>query len=180
VLNPELSLPLGERDLKARFIKVLLRRDTRIQNFPGHARGASMGKAERLISTFLVLGLLILGSCCRVLAEPPSPPDETRSFNPALLLVNLYRNHISPLDGDRCPSVPTCSSYGVQAMEKHGLFLGWMMTVDRLLHEGQEEAKVSPVVYFEGKWRIFDPVQNNDFWWNHPNTEKGRFNEPLP
>jgi hypothetical protein len=65
-------------------------------------------------------------------------------------------------------------------MEKHGFFLGWMMTVDRLLHEGQEETKVSPVVYFEGKWRIFDPVQNNDFWWNHQNTEKGRFNEPLP
>jgi hypothetical protein len=147
---------------------------------PAGVRDASMGKAKRLTSTFLVLGLLILGSYGKALAEPASPPDETRGFNPALWLVNLYRDHLSPIDGDRCPSFPTCSSYSVQAMEKHGLFLGWMMTVDRLLHEGQEETKVSPVVYYEGKWRIFDPVKNNDFWWYHPVTTKGNSNDSLP
>jgi hypothetical protein len=36
------------------------------------------------------------------------------------------------------------------------------------------------VVYYEGKWRIFDPVQNNDFWWNHPTTAKGVSHEPMP
>ena len=136
-----------------------------------------MGTAKRLISTLLVLGLLILGSYGKTFAEPASPPDGGRDLNPLLWLVDLYRDHISPLDGDRCPSLPTCSSYSVQAMEKHGLFIGWMMTVDRLIHEGQEETKVSPVVYYEGKWRIFDPVHNNDFWWNHPNTAKGGSNE---
>lgn len=139
-----------------------------------------MGTAKCLISTFLVLGLLILGSYGKTFAEPASPPDETRDLNPLLWLVNLYKDHISPLDGDRCPSFPTCSSYSVQAMEKHGLFIGWMMTVDRLIHEGQEETKVSPVAYYEGKWRIFDPVQNNDFWWYHPVTKKGDSNEPTP
>jgi hypothetical protein len=139
-----------------------------------------MGKAKRLTSTFLVLGLLILCSCGKALAEPGSPPGETQGLNPALWLVNLYRDHISPLDGDRCPSLPTCSSYSVQAIKKHGIFLGWMMTVDRLIHEGQEEARVSPVVYYEGKWRILDPVQNNDFWWYHPVPTKGHSNEPIP
>ena len=65
-----------------------------------------MGTAKRLTSTFLVLGLLILGSYGKALAEPASPPDETRGFNPALWLVNLYRDHLSPIDGDRCPSFP--------------------------------------------------------------------------
>ena len=138
-----------------------------------------MGTAKRLTSTFLFFGLLILGSYGQALAEPASPPGETRGFNPALWLVNLYRDHISPIDGDRCPSLPTCSSYSVQAMKKHGLFLGWMMTVDRLIHEGREETNVSPVVYYEGKWKIFDPVQNNDFWWYPPVTTKGNANEPV-
>ena len=132
------------------------------------AKDASMETAKRLTPTLLLIGLLILGSCGEAFAQTPPPRDETVGFNPALWLVNLYRNHISPIDGDRCPSLPTCSSYSVQAMERHGLFLGWMMTVDRLLHEGQEETKVSPVVYHEGKWRIFDPVQSNDFWWYRP------------
>lgn len=139
-----------------------------------------MGTAKRLTSTFVVLGLLILGSYGKALSEPASPPDETGGFNPALWLVNLYRDHVSPIDGDRCPSLPSCSSYSVQAMEKHGFFLGWMMTVDRLLHEGQEETKVSPVVYYEGKWMLFDPVWNNDFWWYQPDATKGNAHERLP
>ena len=139
-----------------------------------------MGTAKRLTSTFVVLGLLILGSYGKALAEPASPPDETGGFNPALWLVNLYRDHVSPIDGDRCPSLPTCSSYSVQAMEKHGFLLGWMMTVDRLLHEGQEETIVSPVVYHEGKWMLFDPVWNNDFWWYQPDATKGNAHERLP
>jgi hypothetical protein len=139
-----------------------------------------MGTVKRLTTTLLVLGLLTLGSHGKALAEPSSPPDTPGGFNPALWLVNLYREHISPIDGDRCPSLPTCSTYSVQALKKHGFFIGWMMTVDRLIHEGEEETKVSPVVYYEGKWRILDPVQNNDFWWYHPVVTKGTSNEPIP
>jgi hypothetical protein len=139
-----------------------------------------MKMAKRLTTTLLVLGLLTLGSHGKAFAEQSSPPDTPGGFNPALWLVNLYREHISPLDGDRCPSLPTCSSYSVEAMKKHGFFVGWMMTVDRLIHEGQEETKVSPVVYYEGKWRILDPVRNNDFWWYHPVATKGTSNEPIP
>lgn len=91
--------------------------------------------------------------------------EEEPSLNPGLWLLSLYRDHISPVDGDRCPSVPSCSSYAEQAFKKHGFFIGWMMTVDRLIHEGKEETSVSPFVYSEGKVKIFDPVENNDFWW---------------
>ena len=70
------------------------------------------------------------------------------------------------MDGDRCPSHPTCASYAEQAFQKHGFIMGWMMTVDRLIHEGNEEASVSPFVDMDGDVRIFDPVENNDFWWD--------------
>ncbi|MGD2125009.1 MAG: membrane protein insertion efficiency factor YidD [Desulfobacteraceae bacterium] len=93
--------------------------------------------------------------------------DERPGFNLGMWLVDLYSNTISTVDADRCPSVPSCSQYSLEAFKKHGFFTGWIMTVDRLIHEGNEEARVSPVVHSGGKWKIFDPVENNDFWW-HP------------
>lgn len=98
----------------------------------------------------------------------PDDPNGSSEFNLGTWLIGIYRENISPVDGDRCPSLPSCSSYSLQAMKKHGFFIGWMMTVDRLIHEGKEETRVSPVVYSEGRWKIFDPVENNDFWWYSP------------
>lgn len=98
-------------------------------------------------------------------AHPVAEQEKNTGFNPGVWFVSLYRDHISAVDGDRCPSTPSCSSFGVQAFRKHGFIMGWFMTVDRLIHEGKEEEKVSPVVYSRGKWMIYDPVENNDFWW---------------
>jgi hypothetical protein len=94
--------------------------------------------------------------------------------NPGAWLVSFYGKHISAVDGDRCPSVPTCSAYAARAFKKHGFFIGWMMTVDRLIHEGKEETEVSPIVFSGGKWKIYDPVENNDFWWHAPSRQEPR------
>jgi hypothetical protein len=105
--------------------------------------------------------------------EPSETSDtvnhqETSGFNLGAAIVSIFRDHISAVDGDRCPSVPTCSAYGVESFQKHGFFKGWMMMVDRLIHEGKEETAVSPLIYTDGKWKIYDPVSNNDFWWYPP------------
>ena len=92
--------------------------------------------------------------------------EEDSPSNPLIWVLSAYQEHISPVDGGHCPSVPTCSSYSIEAFRKHGFFIGWMMTVDRLIHEGKEEAAVSPLLFSEGKWRLYDPVENNDFWWS--------------
>lgn len=87
-------------------------------------------------------------------------------------LVSMYREHISPVDGSHCPSWPSCSTYAVQAIRKHGFVVGWVMTVDRLIHEGSEETRVSPMIYSRGERKIYDPIENNDFWW-YPEATKG-------
>ena len=94
-----------------------------------------------------------------------SSSEEASGFNPAQWLLSIYKNHISPVNAGRCPSYPSCSSYAEQAMKKHGFFMGWIMTVDRLIHEGREETAVSPYIYSDGELLILDPVENNDFWW---------------
>jgi len=79
-------------------------------------------------------------------------------------LASLYRDSISRVDSDRCPSLPSCSSYSYLAFRKHGFFMGWLLTVDRLIHEA-DEGSFSPVVYHQGRFKVLDPVENNDFWW---------------
>jgi putative membrane protein insertion efficiency factor len=95
---------------------------------------------------------------------------EQRTGNPILKIVFLkilkfYQRNISPLDGDKCSMYPTCSAYGVDALNKHGAVLGYVMTCDRLLHEGEERNYVKKIKKF-GYERYYDPVSNNDFWFN--------------
>jgi len=88
-----------------------------------------------------------------------------QSSNPLRFMVELHRNYISPIDGKNCPMYPSCSSYSLQCLEKHGLFIGWVMTCDRLLRCGRDELRLSPEIVVNDELRCYDPLENNDFWW---------------
>ncbi len=89
---------------------------------------------------------------------------EKKGSNPLQFLVKIYRDSISPIDGSRCPMYPTCSQYSVSCFEKHGFLLGWIMTCDRLIHEA-DEMILAPRIMVHNRYRSYDPVENNDFWW---------------
>ncbi|UCG99851.1 MAG: membrane protein insertion efficiency factor YidD [Deltaproteobacteria bacterium] len=88
-------------------------------------------------------------------------------FNPLLSLVEAYRTYISSIGGNRCPMYPTCSKYSVLAFKEHGLFIGWMMTIDRLFRCGRDELRLSPQIRVNGELACYDPLENNDFWWHN-------------
>tara|TARA_B100001939_G_scaffold267545_1_gene234964 strand:+ start:124 stop:402 length:279 start_codon:yes stop_codon:yes gene_type:complete len=50
-----------------------------------------------------------------------------------LALIGFYRRFISPLMGPRCRFIPTCSAYGLEAIQKHGPWRGSWLTIKRLL-----------------------------------------------
>ena len=50
-----------------------------------------------------------------------------------LLLLAFYRRLISPLLGPRFRYVPTCSTYAVEAVQRHGALRGSWLTLKRLL-----------------------------------------------
>ena len=50
-----------------------------------------------------------------------------------LFLLAVYRRLISPLLGPRCRYVPTCSTYAVEAVQRHGALRGSWLTLKRLL-----------------------------------------------
>ena len=48
-------------------------------------------------------------------------------------LIKLYQRYISPVKITRCPYIPTCSAYGLEAIEKHGAMKGSILAVWRIL-----------------------------------------------
>jgi len=87
-------------------------------------------------------------------------------------ILNFYKNHISVVDGNRCPMYPSCSSYASRVFKKHGAVLGWIMSSDRIVRCGRNEAGVSGRIVVNSHELIHDPVEANDFWWF--NKDKNR------
>jgi len=50
-----------------------------------------------------------------------------------LLLIRFYRRFISPMHAPCCPFTPTCSTYAMQAVERHGALYGGYLAIRRLL-----------------------------------------------
>ncbi|MGM0416535.1 MAG: membrane protein insertion efficiency factor YidD [Thermodesulfobacteriota bacterium] len=84
-------------------------------------------------------------------------------LNPLVQGVRFFQRFISPVDSPRCPMYPTCSTYALQALQRHGPVLGSFITVDRLLHESSPEEQNIPLQGF-GRTRYYDPLDANDFW----------------
>ncbi len=51
-----------------------------------------------------------------------------------LIPIYFYRLYLSPIMGiGKCRYIPTCSSYFIQAVEKHGIIKGTILGASRLL-----------------------------------------------
>ena len=50
-----------------------------------------------------------------------------------LWMIRFYRKYISPARPPCCRFIPTCSEYGLEAIEKYGAWKGGWLTFKRLL-----------------------------------------------
>ena len=50
-----------------------------------------------------------------------------------LKLISFYKSFLSPYLGGNCKFEPSCSSYGHDAISKHGAFKGCILTLLRLV-----------------------------------------------
>lgn len=124
-------------------------------------RNKPLSAAILMVSlVFLLGGNVFAGEAEALLAPGAKETDESR------WLFSFYSKYISPVDGDRCSMYPTCSRYSAEAVKKHGLLMGWIMTCDRLIRDGGDPKKSNPVL-IDHKVRSYDPVGNNDFWWRN-------------
>jgi len=49
-----------------------------------------------------------------------------------IVLIRIYQYFISPLTAASCRYTPTCSQYGVEAIQKYGAFKGGWLTIKRI------------------------------------------------
>ncbi len=96
----------------------------------------------------------------------PVLAGEKEVANDASVIITFYQKVISPIDGHRCPMDPSCSRYLNQAVKKHGVVVGWIMGMDRLVRCGRSENNLSRPIWKNGRKHTHDPVENNDFWWS--------------
>ena len=48
-------------------------------------------------------------------------------------LIRLYQKYLSPLKTVKCPYTPTCSNYGIEAIEKYGAIKGGLLALWRII-----------------------------------------------
>lgn len=52
---------------------------------------------------------------------------------PFVFLIKVYQYVISPLLPNACRYAPTCSQYGIEALQKYGPIKGGFLTIKRFL-----------------------------------------------
>jgi uncharacterized protein len=85
--------------------------------------------------------------------------------------VLFYQRFLGSHWGRRCAYYPSCSNYSLLAIRKHGAMVGMVMTFDRLQHEANE-AKYAPPILTGGEIKLYDPLENNDYWWYKARSER--------
>jgi putative membrane protein insertion efficiency factor len=101
----------------------------------------------------------------RVARRPPVTTTHPIRL-PAYAWIRIFQKFISPVDGSSCTYFPTCSAYGLHAIEKHGLFIGIPMAAERIMrdHRPDDPARY-PLHEHRGHFYYWDPVDSNDDWW---------------
>ncbi len=100
----------------------------------------------------------------RAVAAEPAAGRQGVMEEIAAAPVRFYQHFLSSHWGQSCAYYPSCSNYALLAIRKHGAVIGTVIAFDRLQHE-INEARTSPPILTGGQMRLYDPLENNDYWW---------------
>lgn len=119
---------------------------------------------NKLVLSAILLVLQVFLVCGTAFAAEKAAPNDrvVKNDRGDPWFFSFYNRYISPVDGDRCSMHPSCSRYSAEAFKRYGLFMGWIMTSDRLVRCGGDKKKLSPIL-INNKIRFHDPVDSGDF-----------------
>ena len=61
-----------------------------------------------------------------------------------ILIINIYKYFFSPLLGNKCRFLPSCSEYCIECLKEHGFFKGLYLSFKRII-------KCHPIKFLGGK-----------------------------
>ena len=98
----------------------------------------------------------------RVARRPPAGRTDPIRL-PVYGWIRFFQRFISPVDGDSCTYYPSCSTYGLRAIERYGLLRGVSMAAERIMrdHHPDNPARY-PLVEKGGRSYYWDPVVPRD------------------
>ena len=70
-----------------------------------------------------------------------------------LALLRGYKKYISPSLGNNCRFLPTCSDYAMEAVERHGILKGGLLSIWRILRCNPFGRRGYDPVPEKGRWR---------------------------
>ena len=70
-----------------------------------------------------------------------------------LALLRGYKKYISPSLGNNCRFLPTCSEYAMEAVERHGIVKGGLLSSWRILRCNPFGRRGYDPVPEKGRWR---------------------------
>ena len=50
-----------------------------------------------------------------------------------ITMIRFYQRYLSPLKSTKCPYIPSCSNYGLEAIQKYGAFKGGILALWRIV-----------------------------------------------
>lgn len=125
---------------------------------------------QLILLLFLLTSTVVLAQSTQDLAmlseviEKPKKVDYTSfkidSDNEIKIVLTslflFYKNFISSQDSQRCSFHPSCSVYGIQSIQKKGIFLGGLNSMDRLTRCNSLDKEKYPV--HTETHLLYDPV----------------------
>lgn len=126
----------------------------------------SSSRMFQMTAGWLVFSIFLIFPGCAI--HPPATEETLQDPSPASEVISFYQgplDHLSAVRYGECPMHPSCSQYAISAIDKHGALIGWMMTFDRLIRCGNDEAHLSSEAIVDGHWKYIDTLEQNDFWW---------------
>lgn len=102
-------------------------------------------------------------------AQKNVPKAEEPAKGALYAFLHFFQTEVSHIDGDNCSMAPTCSRYAKEAVENHGALLGWILLIDRLLHEGDEFSRAKKIKE-KGETHYLDPLWHNTHFWQSPSS----------
>lgn len=123
--------------------------------------------ANAVCTAILLIPVLIAATGCTAVHHENRPVDPDSGVMD--MAIRVYRgplDHLNAVRTGHCSMHPSCSNYAQEAIKKHGPAAGTMLACDRLIRCGRDELDYAPKVPVNGKWRYYDPLSINDFWFS--------------
>lgn len=81
---------------------------------------------------YLAISIFLISIAFPAASKPASEMTDSTLKNGGLLMLGIWRNYITKVDGPRCGFRPTCAEYARQAIKKYGAVKGTVMASERL------------------------------------------------